>query len=64
MELNNIKSNVPLPIGSNLIYEQLNSDAKYQNVILNAIQDIAVQSRAVSWACPGYYYFKLFQFII
>ena len=47
MELNNIKSNVPLPIGSNLIYEQLNSDAKYyQNVILNAIQDIAVQSWA------------------
>ena len=50
MELNNIKSNVPLPIGPNLIYEQLNSDPKYQNVILNAIQDIAVQSWAVSWA--------------
>ena len=43
MELNNIKSNVLLPIGPNLIYEQLNSDAKYQNVILNAIQDISVQ---------------------
>ena len=47
MELNNIKSNVPLPIGPNLIYEQLNSDAKYQNVILNAIQDISVQQH---WA--------------
>ena len=49
MELNNIKSNVLLPIGPNLIYEQLNSDAKYQNVILNAIQDISVQQWA-EWA--------------
>ena len=49
MELNNIKSNVMLPIGPNLIYEQLNSDAKYQNVILNAIQDISVQQ----WVAQG-----------
>ena len=64
MELNNIKSNVPLPIGPNLIYEQLNSDAKYQNVILNAVEDTSQIAQLPSSCTKGYYYFKLFQFII
>ena len=57
----------PMPrFRTDLWNEQLESETKYQNVISNATWDISAVQVSWDWSADsvGYYYFKLFQFII